>query len=164
MHSSMSHQRVNILCKQHPDGEKWNMTGPLKPPLLPVFPSSHYYLPIGNQLPDSESHPQVSHLGASPRPEAAQGAGSGDVTRSGMTGKCLDRYDNGPAPGVCVAPLKTALTFSKGRKAFLAAFHQSRIRQNRAAFLCVRASPHPGMHSVKGQDFSPLASLAPGTP
>lgn len=114
-----------MLCEQHPDGEKWNMTGPPKPPSCLCSFSSHYYPPIGNQLPDSESQPQVSHLGASPRPDEAQGAGSGDVTRSGMTGKCLDRYDNGPAPGVCVAPLKTALTFSKGRKGFLAAFHQS---------------------------------------
>ena len=89
-----------------------------------MLPSSHYHPPIGNQLPDSESHPQVSQLGASPRTREAQGARLGDVTRSGVIGKCLDHYDNGLVPGVCVASLKTALTFSKGKPS-LAASQQS---------------------------------------
>lgn len=81
----MNHHRVNTLCKQRLDQETEHDQPP-EVPFPPVLPSSHYHPPIGYHLPDSESYPQVSQVGASPQPREAQGAGLGDVTRSDMMG------------------------------------------------------------------------------
>lgn len=148
MHSSVSHHTVQAA----PRSREREHDRPSEAPLLPMLPSSHYHPPLGNQLPDSESHPQVSQLGASPRTREAQGARLGDVTRSGMIGKCLDHYHSGLVPGVCVAPLKTPLTFSKG-KPFLAASHRSQHQAAQGSLSVGLSKPPSRNVSSEGPGF-----------